>query len=439
MSSRNNVRIGVFGTFGFENMGDAAVADATISGLKRYIPNASIVAICQQPENVKLRHGIDAYSIHRVFLTKAETEWSHIDNCVCDESMRESFKACIVSFLKKTKALYLLTKLLVKCVKGVDAFFRELIFSFKIFKIVRNLDLIVMSGSGQLNEEWGGPWRYPFGLFRWVLLARLARCKVAFLSVGAGEIISPWSRFFCSTALRFAQYRSTRDSRTLELIKSWNIEDVHLVPDMAFSMLFEKKKNPENITGSLVIGINPIPFCDPRTWNITDQAKYDQYVEKLSGFCNWVLSNGNSVLFVPNELMMDNLTIDDIVNKIDVDCQDTNKIIRPNVENYNDVFNSLSLCDCVVCSRFHGLLFSLMSQKPVIVLAHHYKFHQLSREMNLGEFCHDIDLFEESVLYEQVSQIVENMDAIKINISERMADYSSQVEKQYLLMKKFVN
>ena len=63
------IRIGVFGTYGFENLGDAAVADATIAGLKRHIPNSEIVGICQQPENVSLRHNIEAYSIFCEFRT----------------------------------------------------------------------------------------------------------------------------------------------------------------------------------------------------------------------------------------------------------------------------------------------------------------------------------------------------------------------------------
>src|SRR5690606_22280601 len=128
-------------------------------------------------------------------------------------------------------------------------------------RIVQQLDLLAVAGSGQLNEDWGGPWRYPFALFRWCLLARLTGCKVAFLSVGAGTVRSRSGRFFCATALRLAQYKSVRDESTLALIKSWGVRNVRLVPDMAFSMTFASKRN--NDCQRPIAGINPIAYCDP--------------------------------------------------------------------------------------------------------------------------------------------------------------------------------
>ena len=323
-------------------------------------------------------------------------------------------------------------------VQLIPTIIKEIKFSFTIFKIVRNLDLIVMSGSGQLNEEWGGPWRYPFGLFRWCLLARLAKCKIAFLSVGAGEVNSFWAKQFCTSALRLAQYISVRDVRTKELVESWHIKSVQLVPDMAFSMKFEVDEQPKKTGKTLIVGINPISFCDPRTWNISDQNKYNAYVEKLSNFCNMILSAGHTLMFIPNELVMDNLTIDDIINNLDPYFTDDAKIIRPEISNYTALFQSFAKCDYTICSRFHGLLFSFMSQKPVIALAHHYKFFKLAKEMGQEKYCLDIAEFQDEELADLFEDLVRNKKTVTETIKINSENYAELVENQYCEMKKFV-
>ena len=58
----------------------------------------------------------------------------------------------------------------------------------KVIGLLRTQDLLIISGGGQLDEEYGGAWRLPFAICKWVLLARLARVPCAMASVGAGMI-----------------------------------------------------------------------------------------------------------------------------------------------------------------------------------------------------------------------------------------------------------
>ncbi|SEA45188.1 Polysaccharide pyruvyl transferase family protein WcaK [Desulfuromusa kysingii] len=437
--SQRKIHIGVFGTYGFENMGDAAVADATIAGLKRHIPNAEIVGICQQPENVALRHHIKAYSIHRVFLTKTQTAGSDgIPVDKVDNHGGSSFKVRIIGFIKTSKFIFRLAKVVQNTLLILSLIVKEIKFSFVVLERVKTLDLMVMSGSGQLNEEWGGAWRYPFGLFRWCLLARLSGCKIAFLSVGAGVIDTFLGKFFCLSALRLAHYRSVRDIRSKKLVESWRVGAVQLVPDMAFSMKFKIDETPTSTDGVFTVGINPISFCDPRTWIVSDQNKYDSYVEKISKFCDWLLSEGYSLVFIPNELVMDNRAIDDILEKIDPLLVDSTRVIRPEIVNYPDVFRSYARCNYVISSRFHGLLFSFMSQLPVIALAHHYKYFELADEMGQKKYCLDIANFNLDELKLLFKDLVVNEKSIKDAIKLNSDNYSGIVENQYMKMRDFV-
>src|SRR5207245_10005960 len=76
--------------------------------------------------------------------------------------------------------------------------------------------LLIVNGGGQLTE-WGGPWAFTYTIFKWVVLARVARVRSFFLNVGVGPLTQPLSKFFARRALFCAAYVSFRDeeSRTL--------------------------------------------------------------------------------------------------------------------------------------------------------------------------------------------------------------------------------
>jgi polysaccharide pyruvyl transferase WcaK-like protein len=432
------VKIGILGTWGFGNMGDASVAEATVDGLKRHFPEAEIIAICQQPENRVMRHAIRSVSIFPTYLKNTELVNEDSDTGTETDHSKNSVRQKIIAYIKRFKPLFYTAKAVQKALHFLAILPGEFMFSLKILKTVRQLDLLAMSGSGQLNEEWGGPWRYPFNLFRWCLLARISGCKVAFLSVGAGEIISIWTRFFCSSALRLAHYRSVRDSRSKELLESWGVRKLNLVPDMAFSIKFDDVASPESDDSSLVVGINPIPYCDPRTWNIPDQEKYSDFIGKMASFCDWLVSSGHRLVFVPNDVLMDNIAIDDIIGKMDSKNIEDGIIRRSDVKSYADIYRDLASCDCVICCRFHGLLYSLMSSRPVVALAHHYKFFKLTEEMGQGKYCLDIGTFRTGELMNLFEEISRNRRKISDEIAGHRKRYADRVELQYSKMAEIV-
>jgi hypothetical protein len=68
-------------------------------------------------------------------------------------------------------------------------------------RFLRSLDLLVVSGGGQLDEYWGGPRAHPFTLAAWTRLAHSVGVPIALLSVGADVVRSPLTRVFLRTAL----------------------------------------------------------------------------------------------------------------------------------------------------------------------------------------------------------------------------------------------
>ena len=75
-------------------------------------------------------------------------------------------------------------------------------------------------------------------LFRWSIAARLCRCKILFVSVGAGPLYSRAGRFFVKTALSKADFRSYRDESSLRYLEgiSFRAGNDPVYPDLSFSL-----------------------------------------------------------------------------------------------------------------------------------------------------------------------------------------------------------
>ena len=64
-------------------------------------------------------------------------------------------------------------------------------------------------------SHWG-----PYSLFKWVLMAKLRRCRVLFVSVGAGPIDRTLGRILVKATLSLADYRSYRDEASSDCLRS---------------------------------------------------------------------------------------------------------------------------------------------------------------------------------------------------------------------------
>src|SRR5208283_3387887 len=139
--------------------------------------------------------------------------------------------------------------------------------------VLRTQDLLLFSGGGQLDEEYGGAWRLPFAVCKWVLLARLARVPCAMASVGAGKITSRASRMLFSIALRVCCYRSYREAKTSGIATGLLSRAVNdpVVPDLAFSLPDSEFPSPVGdirrmARGRPVIALSPIAYGKPDNW-----------------------------------------------------------------------------------------------------------------------------------------------------------------------------
>src|SRR6266496_2094539 len=279
------IRIGLMGPFGFGNLGDAALQQAMLQNIRKYYPDAEILGFSLNPEDTQERHGIPSFPIGRM----ASNGWlKPKDNPECLVRLNEITNQVCSSQNRAVRLLgWLILRAPLEFLSVLDA-----------SKTVRDIDYFIVSGGGQLDDYWGGPWHHPYTMLVWSLIAKLRKTKLNFVSVGAGPIDHKLSRWFIKAALSLADYRSYRDEDSKRLIESigfkWN-DPVY--PDLAHSLEIKRYSNARlsKITHP-VVGIGPMAYFDPRVWPERDQRVYIGYLSKLASFSAWLLQNGYNIL-----------------------------------------------------------------------------------------------------------------------------------------------
>ena len=159
-------------------------------------------------------------------------------------------------------------------------------------RLVRDLDLVVVTGGGALDEFWGGPWGQPWTLFKFAMLSRRYRVPFLFVSVGKCSLETELSRWFVQNALRIAAYRSYRDRESKDAARNlYSSPDDQFCPDLAYGYPLADVKTPSRDSRQqrLTVGVSPMAYCDPCAWPVKDERRYRRYLGHLAEMVKWLV------------------------------------------------------------------------------------------------------------------------------------------------------
>jgi polysaccharide pyruvyl transferase WcaK-like protein len=412
--------IGLLDHMGYGNLGDAAVQDAVIANIRKRLPSARLIGFSLVPDDTVKRHGIPCYPIFR---------WNPTLQTAENQAQgKRSFKSRIKSAFKTTPVIY-------SWAKPALEFVREVLFWIRSYRIVRNLDLLIISGGGQLSELWHGPWSHPYTIFKFSILTKIARKKLYFLNVGAGPLKHPLSRFFARCAVEFGDYRSFRDQDSEELVRSLGVKSkTHVYPDPAYALdVGHHLKNARRSSSTRVVGLNPIGFCDPRTWPRKDEPLYNGYVRKLAQFSAWLLEQGFDLRVFTTEISVDRHAIEDLKALLasSLSSEVVRQIFRNPSLDVKDLLREMSGFDFIVTSKFHGIIFSNLLGKPVIALSYHRKMDFAMRAIGQARFCTDIEHFDTDWLMGAFRSLVDETTDIKLAYAAAVENYATKLTRQF--------
>jgi polysaccharide pyruvyl transferase WcaK-like protein len=379
-------RVGIFGKVGAGNIGNDASMEAALGYLKSYQPDAIVDAMCTGPDTLRTRYGIDAIPLF----------WHH------------KFKA--ESGIGAT-ALKVLGK-------GVDV--------VRTASWTRRHDVVICPGSGSLEASLPMlPRGFPYALFLLSASGRLFRTKVAMVSVGAGAVNQPVTRWLFNSAARLAFYRSYREPGAREAMRQrgLDVSRDNVYPDLAFAL----PAPPGIPVDEQAVAVGVMAYYGTNDERAQAEEIYAAYVDGMKQFVRWLVDNGRKVVLVVGDA---NGSDGDVVQEILVDVRvnrpdlDPSAVTGAAVTTYADVLQALLPVSSVVAIRYHNVLAALQLSKPTIGISYSPKHDTLMAEMGLPEFCMAVSALDVSELIKLFTELESRSAELQQTLVEHNAEKS---------------
>jgi polysaccharide pyruvyl transferase WcaK-like protein len=422
-----STKIGLLDHVGCGNLGDEATLEAVAGNIRRLWPNAELVAFSMNPDDTERRHGLTSHPIRR-------NRWSIEYKPVGTDT---TFKDSVKALTRKYKAIFYPLKAASAVARVLSEVTRELWFLVSSRRSIKSLDLLIISGGGQLTER-DGSWGFPYTIFKWIVLARSARVRCIFLNVGAGPLSRPLSKFFVTRALRAADYVSLRDIKSQALVRKIGFTgESRVYPDSVYSLdAATTNGSPPARRAQPIVGFAPMPYPDPDPRGYqseNDQIFYDEFIRKLAFFASWLVDQSYGLTIFGTDIGVDPLAIKDVQtalrNHHGIPSSQCN--VSHSIRSTRDLLATMSGVDYVVTCRFHGVIFAHLLNKPVLAIAHHPKVTDAMTDLGLSSYCVDIRDFDPKLLAEKFASMVTNAEEIKSCMAASLTTHRERLRSQF--------
>lgn len=339
-------RIGLLGMYASANLGDTCIQAEVLRNLRARLPNARFVAISNDPADAVATFGLDAARID-----------GYLPALRADGSSWRELEAPWPAPLRAGQG------------------------TRRILAILRSLDLLIVSGGGQLEDFFGGAGAQPRYLLTWASLARLAGVPVVFFSVGVDQLRAPSSRRRIGWALSLARARSFRDAGSLALARQCGMRGpAEVCPDPALGVPYAHGTRGDG--RGMIIAVSPVSH---RTFQVSADADYDAYVAALIDACRAWRTAGHALRFVCSETEMDPVAAARIVAALGPVPAGAVTVIDARTP---DAFcAAVEPADVLVTSRLHGAILGAVAGTPVLALSPARKLTQFMQDGGLVAHC----------------------------------------------------
>ncbi len=436
MEQIKSKKIAIFGHYGNKNYGDESIIAAVLGNLKTIIPEAAFYCFSVHPEDSVRTHSVDSFPIRRINVNPAKQNNNHPDmtpDAAGQTADRKSVKDSVKDLVKRVPFLIRIVRILQQLNKGLSEIPAEVDFLKKSYQIIKDFDLLLVTGSNQFLDNFGGTWGFPYTLLKWTVLCKWAGVKLAYASVGAGPLDNWFSKFFVHLAVVRSDYLSYRDVKSKKLVEKTIFPINGLVfPDLAHSLEF---RSTNQVAEPRVIGINPMPVFDNRYWYVHDEEKYHSYIKRMAELTVKLTELHHPVFFF-------NTMIRDIDVAIDIlDClpkKIKSKINIKEAQSVNQLMQNIDTADIVVSTRFHGAVLAYLAEKPILGICYYRKTRDIMEEMGQARYAVDIETFTIDQMLQHLEELKLNYSNEKLKIRAKNSEYRNMLHEQYQTLRKLI-
>ena len=396
MTGARPPRIGLFGQFGIGNLGNEGSLEAMVRFLRECAPDAELVSICTDPDFVARTYAIDA--------VRLQTEGP------------------------RSAAARMLNRALL----GMPSRLANIAHTFKQ---ASELDVLLVPGTGILDDFGESPFGAPYEIWRWCLAAKLNNVKIGFVSIGAGPIVHPLSRVLMKAAARAARYRSYRDLPSKAFINSIAMHTPQdpVFPDLAFGL--PTPPQTSRTDGPITVAVGVMAYYGWSGAPDEGEGVYQTYIAKLSAYVVWLLEQGHRVKFVIGK-DKDVDAVADVCARVLAQVPQLEHLIElfEPANDLHDVMRQMEAADIAVVTRFHNLVSALHVGRACISLGYARKNHALLEEMGLGAFSQEVESFDLETLKTHTNELIATRTEHETRIRRKVADYEIQLKNQERLL-----
>jgi polysaccharide pyruvyl transferase WcaK-like protein len=399
---RKRKKIAFFGHFDSTNFGNESTLQTILYHLRCYQSDAEITCISTGPDATVVTHQIEAIPISEKFVKS----WSPQN-----------------PLLRKVRRVFIgIPSELIRWVKGLMR--------------LRRTDMLIIPGTGLLTDAYGlGNWG-PYNIFKWSLMAKVCRCKLLFVSVGAGPIYSALGRYFVKSALSLADFRSYRDNSTRQYLNGigFREDNDRVYPDLVFSLpetVIPHQNTKKNYR--TVVGLGLMYYDEKYSTPGPSNQIYLAYLENLASVVRWLLARQNDVRLLigdRGDLRTTKRFRGLLKEYLSPMCDEPQLIDEP-IFSVEDLLSQIVATDIVIATRFHNVLLALLCEKPVISISFHPKCESLMSAMGLSAYCLDLNALKVDRLVEKFCDLEANAPKLKPLIRKKVREFRNALDEQY--------
>jgi len=391
---RESKHVALFGLFGTGNFGNDGSLEALLPFLRRTVPQGRLICICGHPQVVERTFGLDAVPIYH----KPPPAGAG-------------------------RAALRLRKAAGKAILWLHA-----------MQHLKRIRVLIVPGTGILDDFGAWPLSWPLDLVSWFVLARLMGVKVILVSIGAGPIRHPVSRWLMKAAARAAHYRSYRDrtSKAFMVSIGFDARRDPVYPDLAFRLPAPPSSRRHEVAGQpLTIGVGVMAYCGWRNDARRGAQIYAAYLAKMTGFVVWLLDRGHTVRLLMGD-QADRRAVDDLVRAVGSRRPErTAASIRfAPAQTLHDVMQQMADTDLVVATRYHNVVCALRMGKPTISVGYAVKNDALLAQMGLADYCQSIERLDVALLETQTTRLIAERSALEARIRRAAARFDGSLREQ---------
>lgn len=413
-------RIALFGNFGKGNFGNDLTLQAILHNLRKHLPEAEVSCVCPNPDGVELTFGIKTFPTRASLRTLFRGSRQH-------DLATERSGASAAGVQGGNRRLGLVDRLKIVLLEP----YRWLMGLVALW----DKHALIVPGTGLLTDAYGLLDWGPYEMFRWSVTAKLCRCKLLFVSVGAGPLYSRVGSFLAKSALWLADFRSYRDESSKQYLEGIGLRtgNDRIYPDLVFSLPDGAGLRKHNREASpLVVGLGLMEYAGKYSVEKPTSDVYAAYLETLLVFAKWLLAHDCQVRILIGDLADTQVTREfRAMLQERSEIQGDDRIIEARVACVDDLLSQFAATDLVVATRFHNVLLSLLLNKPVISISFHHKCSSLMSQMGLSEYCQDINELQAEKLIEQFCRLQQNADVLRGKVGERVKACQNALDEQY--------